>query len=58
MTGQNFTAVQIVNMCRKATEDTTLDGQYLLNPEKQTSSASRILNHLEMKKDASCITLL
>jgi hypothetical protein len=34
------------------------DGQDLLNPEKQFSSASRILNHLEMKKDASYIALL
>jgi hypothetical protein len=57
MTGQNFTTDQIDNMCRKATEDKLLDGQYLLNPEKHASSASRILNHLEMKKDASYIAL-
>jgi hypothetical protein len=45
-------------MCRKATEDKLLDGQDSLDPEKQSSSASRILNHLEMKKDASYIALL
>jgi hypothetical protein len=39
MTGQNFTADQIATMCHKATEDKLLDGQYLLNPEKQLSSA-------------------
>jgi hypothetical protein len=50
MTGHNFTTDQISNMYRKATEDKLLDGQDLLDPEKQSSSASRILNHLEMKK--------
>jgi hypothetical protein len=35
-----------------------IDVQYLLNPEKQSSSVSRMLNHLEMKKDASYIALL
>jgi hypothetical protein len=58
MTGHNFTTDQISNMCRKATEDKLLDGQDLLDPEKQSSSVSRILNHLEMKKDASYIALL
>jgi hypothetical protein len=58
MTGQNFITDQIANMCRKATEEKLLDGQDLLNPEKRSSSASRILKHLEMKKDASYIALL
>jgi hypothetical protein len=58
MRGHNFTTDQIANMCHKATEDKLLDGQDLLNPEKWASSASRILNHLEMKKDASYIALL
>jgi hypothetical protein len=58
MTGHNFTTDQISNMCRKATEDKMIDGQYLLNPEKQSSSASRISDHLEMKKDTSYIALL
>jgi hypothetical protein len=44
MTGQNFTTDQISNMCHKSTEDKMLDGQDLLNPEKQSSSASIILN--------------
>jgi hypothetical protein len=50
MTGQNFTTDQISNMYDKATEDKLLDDQDLLNPEKRSSSASRILNHLEMIK--------
>jgi hypothetical protein len=50
MTGQNFTTDQIANIRLKATEDKLLDDQDLLNPEKQSSSASRILNHLVMKK--------
>jgi hypothetical protein len=45
-------------MCHKATEDKMLDGQDLLNPEKQSSSASKILNYLAMKKCASYIALL
>jgi hypothetical protein len=47
-TGQNYTTDQITKMCRKATEDKLLDGQDILNPDKQSSSASIILNHLEM----------
>jgi hypothetical protein len=45
---------------RKATEGKMVDFQdLLLNPEKQqSSSASRILNHLEMKKYASYIISL
>jgi hypothetical protein len=58
MTGQNFTNDQLATMYRKATEDKLLDGQDLLHPEKQSSFASRILNHLEIKKDASFIALL
>jgi hypothetical protein len=46
VTGQNFTTVKIANMCRKATEYKLLDGHDLLDPEKQSSSASRIMNHI------------
>jgi hypothetical protein len=53
MTGQNFTTDKIYNMGRKATDNKLLDGQDLLNPEKQSSSAYITLNHLDMKKDAS-----
>jgi hypothetical protein len=58
MTGHNFITDHIANMCHKVTEDNMLDGQDLLNPEKQSAAASIILNYLAMKKYASYIDLL